>query len=252
MDAVVAGIGAAAVTFAGGLAGMALHRVLPEHVTTGALRDMTGAVGGLLTLLTALVLGLLIWSAYGVYAGQVTAVRTLATEFLELDRALADFGPGAAAGRARLKDDVTQTVAEIWGGERNYIARNYAATVAAWRARETYLNKLHAETDDQKQALAAATEAAKEIAQTRLQMAVALTDPVAPALVFIVVAWATCIFVGYGLMNTKTVDALPAMAVGAIAVATAVYLLIDLCHPYTGLVTVSPQPMQEILGLIGK
>ena len=56
--------------FAAGLLGLFLQRVLPEHHTTGGSRDMIGAIAGLLTLLCALVAGLLIWTAYGVYSGQ--------------------------------------------------------------------------------------------------------------------------------------------------------------------------------------
>jgi hypothetical protein len=60
--------------FAGGLIGLVLQRSLPEKHTTGPARDMIGAVVGLLTLLCALVTGLLIWTAYGVYAGQNAAI----------------------------------------------------------------------------------------------------------------------------------------------------------------------------------
>jgi hypothetical protein len=49
--------------FAGGAVGLILQRVLPETFTTGGPRDMIGAVVGLLTLLSALVMGLLIWTA---------------------------------------------------------------------------------------------------------------------------------------------------------------------------------------------
>ena len=59
----------AAAIFAGGLIGLALQRILPEKHITGPSRDMIGAVVGLLTLLCALVTGLLIWTAYGVYCG---------------------------------------------------------------------------------------------------------------------------------------------------------------------------------------
>ena len=244
----------AAVTFAGGLSGMALRRLLPEQVASGALRDMTGAVGGLLSLLTALVLGLLIWTAYGVYAGQTAAVRTLATETLELDLALADFGPETAGARARLKDNFSRLVAEVWdwGRDKDYVSRNYGETIARWHARESYLKTLHPGTDEQKQALAAATQAVNTIAQTRLSMAVALTDPMSRPLIAVVVAWAVCIFVGYGLMHAGALDALIAMGVGAIAVATAVYLLIDLSFPYSGLIQVSPDPIKEISALLGK
>ena len=55
--------------------GLVLQRILPEKHTIGPSRDMIGAVVGLLTLLCALVTGLLIWTAYGVYAGQDAAIH---------------------------------------------------------------------------------------------------------------------------------------------------------------------------------
>jgi hypothetical protein len=54
-----------AVVLAGGAIGLELQRRLPASYTTGGAEDMTGAVVGLMTLLLALVLGLLIWTAYG-------------------------------------------------------------------------------------------------------------------------------------------------------------------------------------------
>ena len=75
---------AVAVFVAGGL-GLLLQRTLPDRHTTGGSRDMVGAVAGLLALLSALVLGLLIWTAYGVYAGQNLAVQTVAAKVLQLD-----------------------------------------------------------------------------------------------------------------------------------------------------------------------
>ena len=86
--------------FAGGAAGLLLERLPPDEFTTGGPRDMIGAVVGLLTLLSALVLGLLIWTAFGVYSGQSLAVQTLAVKLLQLDLALADYGPEASWGRA--------------------------------------------------------------------------------------------------------------------------------------------------------
>jgi hypothetical protein len=54
---------------------------------------MVGAIVGLLTLLCALVTGLLVWTAYGVYSGQNMAIQTLASKVLQLDLELADYGP---------------------------------------------------------------------------------------------------------------------------------------------------------------
>jgi len=47
----------ALVVFVFGAIGLLLQRVLPERFTTGAPKDLIGATAGLLTLLSALVLG---------------------------------------------------------------------------------------------------------------------------------------------------------------------------------------------------
>ena len=97
---------------------------------------MIGAVVGLLTLLSALVLGLLIWTAYGVYAGQNVAIQTLAAKVLQLDFALADYGPEAKDVRAQLRQGLGKTIDEIWGANEsdvNFVANNFAAAIESLR-----------------------------------------------------------------------------------------------------------------------
>ena len=96
--------------FAGGVIGLLLQRILHESSTTGGPRDMIGAVVGLLTLLSALTMGLLIWTAYGVYAGQSAAIQGLAAKALQLDLALADYGPEAKNFRLQLRDGLGKTI----------------------------------------------------------------------------------------------------------------------------------------------
>ena len=60
-------------------------------------RDLIGAVVGLLTLFSALVLGLLIWTAFSVYSGQNLAIQR-AAKAMQLDLALTDYGSEAVAG----------------------------------------------------------------------------------------------------------------------------------------------------------
>jgi hypothetical protein len=126
---------------AGGWLGLMLHRLLPEkHVTGG--KDMIGAVVGLLTLLSALVLGLLIWTAYGVYAGQNIAIQTLAAKVLQLDLALADYGPEAKDVRAQLRQGIAKTIDEVWGSnesDANFVADNFAGALRNLRSREAAL-----------------------------------------------------------------------------------------------------------------
>ena len=168
-----------AVVFVGGAIGLELQRALPESYTTGGARDMTGAVVGLMTLLLALVLGLLIWTAYGVYSTQRAAVQTLAISALKFDEALQNYGPEAAEGRRILREGIKNAIAEIWGGDddENAVIHKFGYAMAYQKARLAYLDTLQAESDQQKAAKAEATQAAIAIGQTRTQMTLALVDP---------------------------------------------------------------------------
>jgi hypothetical protein len=241
--------------FVGGTVGLFLQRVLPEKFTTGGPRDMIGAVVGLLTLLSALVLGLLIWTAYGVYAGQNLAVQTLAAKVLQLDLALADYGPDATPLRAQVRQNLGKTIDEIWGANESdagFVAKNFSAAVESLRNRDKALAELHPTTDEEKQALAAATSTVAAIGQSRLQMSFALSNPVSYPLILMVVGWATFLFCGYGLMSKSNPMSIAVGAVGAVAVASAIYLILDLSDPYSGSFRTSPAPLEQVLAVMGK
>ena len=241
--------------FVGGSLGLILHRVLPEKHVTGGAKDMIGAVVGLLTLLSALVLGLLIWTAYGVYSGQNIAIQTLAAKVLQLDLALSDYGPEAKDVRAQLRQGLGKTIDEIWGSnesDANFVANNFAAAIRNLRSRDTALAALHPSTDGQTQALAMARATVDSIGQSRLQMSFALADPISIPLIVIVVAWATVLFFGYGLLSGGDAASFVVVAVGALAVASAAYLILDLSSPYSGIFRASSAPLEQVLAVMGK
>ena len=241
--------------FAAGLLGLFLQRVLPEHHTTGGSRDMIGAVVGLLTLLCALVTGLLIWTAYGVYSGQNTQIQSLASKVMQLDLALSDYGPEANPARAQLRDALGKTIDQVWSAgesDSNFAAETFASALQNMRAREKDLAGLHPSTDEQKHALAAAMSASDALTQSRMQMSFALAAPVSYPLLLTVVGWVLCLFCGFGLTARATVTSVVAMAVGSIAVASAVLLILDLSNPYAGLFRASSAPLEQALAVMGK
>jgi hypothetical protein len=247
--------GIAVAVFAGGAVGLILQRALHERFTTGGPRDMIGAVVGLLTLLSALVLGLLIWTAYGVYSGQNLAVQTLAAKVLQLDLALADYGPDATPVRAEVRESLAKTIDQIWranASDADFVADNFAAAVQSLRNREAALADLHPSTDAQKRALAAAMSTLESIGQARLQMSFALADPVCYPLILMVVGWATLLFCGFGLMSKGNAMSVAAGAVGAVAISSAVYLILDLSDPYSGVFRASSAPLEQVLAVMGK
>ena len=241
--------------FAGGVAGLILQRILPEKFTTGGPRDMIGAVVGLLTLLSALTMGLLIWTAYGVYAGQNVAIQTLAAKVLQLDLALEDYGPEANPDRANLRKALAKAIDDVWGrreSDKDFIAENFAAAVKILRREAGDLANLHPSTDTQKHALAVATPIIEAIGQARLQMSFALSNPVSYPLILIVAGWATALFCGFGLMSRGHLMSIVALFVGAVAVATSVQMILDLSNPYSGIFRPSAAPLEQVLDVMGK
>jgi Protein of unknown function (DUF4239) len=241
--------------FAAGLLGLGLQRVLPKHHTTGGSREMIGAVVGLLTLLSALVSGLLIWKAYGVYSDQNTQIQAMASKVMQLDLALSDYGPEANPARAQLRDALGKTIDQVWGAnvsDSDFAANTFASALQNMRARDKVLAGLHPSTDEQKQALAAAMSASDALAQSRMQMSFALSAPVSYPLLLTVVGWVVCLFCGFGLTARATVTSMIAMAVGSIAVASAVLLILDLSDPYSGPFRASPEPLEQALAVMGK
>ena len=245
----------AVAVFAAGSLGVVLQRALPEHHISGGSRDLISAIIGLLTLLCALVIGLLIWTAYGVYAGQNAQIQSLAAKVMQLDLALADYGPEANPARAQLRDALGKTIDRVWGAnvsDSNFVADTFAEALQNMRAREKALAALQASTAEQKQALAAATSMSDAIAQARMQMSFALSAPVSYPLVLTVVGWVVCLFFGFGLTSRGTPTSIIALAVGSIAVATAFLLILDLSSPYSGIFHASSAPLEQALAVMGK
>ena len=241
--------------FAAGMIGLALQRVLPEHHTSGGSRDMVGAIVGLLTLLCAVVTGLLIWTAYGVFSGQNTQIQAVASKVMQLDLALSDYGSEANPVRAQLREALGKTIDQVWSAsesDSNFAANSFAAAIRNLRARDKGLQALHPSTDEQKQALAAAISASDALSQARMAMSFALAAPVSYPLLLIVVGWVVCLFCGFGLMARVTVTSVVALAVGAIAVASAVLLVLELSSPYSGLFRASSAPLEQALAVMGK
>ena len=120
------------------------------------------------------------------------------------------------------------------------------------RARQKVLAALKPSTDEQRQALGVAMATADALTQARMQMSFALSAPVSYPLLLTVVGWVVCLFCGFGLMARATVTSVIALAVGAVAVASAVLLILDLSDPYSGVFRASPGPLEQALAVMGR
>jgi hypothetical protein len=244
-ETVVVSVGVAVAMFAAGALGLVLQRLLPEHHVKNA-RDMIGGMLGLITLLLALVLGLLIWTGYGVFNTQKTELQTLAARALEFDLEMSQYGPDGGHGREILRKDLIWAVEQFWGTDESKAAA-YDASYANINAMSNFLENLHPTTDAQSGLLAQARGHYGAIGETRLLMSLQLIDAVSWPLLITVTSWSCVLFCGFGLLSRLNATTLVALALGACSVASAIFLILDFSQPYTSPLRISPAALEQVI-----
>lgn len=248
-------LGVAALTFGFGMAGLYLQTLLPEGHTSDRSRDMIGAIVGLLSLLLALVLGTLIGSAYSFYSTQKSEMETFASRALQLDLALAEFGPETAAARAGMKETLTRVRRMLWWRDAPGNVKpdfTVAEPLRPLKAMDEYVASLDPKTPAQKQFQAAAAGHASAMEETRFLISLQLASPVSWPLVVIVVSWAMILFCGFGVLSRINATTIAALGFGAFAVGSALFLILELSQPFTGVFRLPPAAMDQMLASLDK
>jgi len=237
-----------------GLLGLFAHTRLPDNVKDDSARSVVGQVAGIVSLLLALVLGTLVGTSFAFFGTQKTELETLSSHILALDQALAQYGPETKPARDRLKESVQGAYDTFWGGgDADPKLLSVSIPLAAGQATKAYLASLKPETDIQKQAVASANALAGQIQQGRVLMDLQVAShPVSPGLLIVLTIWAVILFFGMGLFVKSNGLVLTAMTFGALCVAFAIFLILELGLPYTGLFRVSGAALQVALETIDK
>jgi membrane-bound ClpP family serine protease len=61
------------------------------------------------------------------------------------------------------------------------------------------------------------------------------------------VFWLVVLFVGFGLYGKRNATVLAAFFVGALTVAGAIFLILEMNHPYSGVMQISSAPISNAL-----
>ena len=246
------GLEVGALTFLCGLGGMWLQKLLPQsHMTSGA-RDMIGAVMGLIALLLALVLGTLVGSAYGFFATQKANIETLAARSIQLDMALKQYGPETAPMREGLQAAINQAYRTVWVDNDGAHGARVDTLVSSFERFNEAAALLTAKTPEQMSALPQINLNIGIIETTRFLMALQLASPISWPLLDVVVSWAMVLFAGYGVMARLNGTAVVAAFIGAFAVGSAVFLILELNQPFSGLFRVPSAAAEQALSVLNK
>src|SRR6202046_4983346 len=187
-------------TFGASVLGMLLQHIVPAQALTDS-RGTVGAMVGLVTLLLALVLGLLVFTAFTVYTTQRDEAYSLGPMVAEVDLALELYGPEAAGGRTGLRAALQRSRVRFFGdSQRGPQPFTFEEMRAIFLSQNGFFDSLKPATEAQRGLVATARDQVRKLADTQMLMARQLANPFPPHVLTVVICWASALFLGKGLV----------------------------------------------------
>jgi len=232
--------------FGAALAGLSLR--LPENHLDSDSKDTVKLVMGLIATIAALVLSLLISSANSSYDTQASELQQVSADVAQLDRMLVLYGPETREIRDSLRQALIVAHQRVWPSDTSQPA-NLDPVLSRTQMDAFYakLGNLAPKTAAQSRAQDAAWQLATSVAKIRMLMNEQLAGSISWPLLAVLIFWVSVLFLGFGLFSRFHTTLVVAMIVGAISVAGAIFLILELNQPYSGLIRLSDAPVRSAL-----
>jgi hypothetical protein len=248
MDALGTSLIVLAVISGGAIGGLWLRNVSPDHYLADETKDVVKLGTGLIGTISALVLGLLIASANSSYDAQSGHIQHLAADIILLDQLLAQYGPEAESAREQLRRAVDPLIKRIWRESRSGAARQSPVEVAgAGQDMAGIILHLAPQNDAQRIIKDRAVQTTADLAQTRFLLFEKSGGSLPLPFLMVLVFWLSMIFASFGLFARPNPILISALIVCAVSVSGAIFLVLELSQPFTGLMQISSTPLRNAL-----
>ena len=231
----------------GAAIGMALRRALPADLLEGGSKEAIRLGAGFLSTLAALVIGLMIASAKNTYDTQNTNIRQLGTNAVLVEQMLIKYGPEANAARNLLRETIPSATARIW---RESIAGNGGGSFVVSSTGERFYNaieNLKPANAEQTSLKARIIQLTTEMGRTRLLVFTQGEDAIPIPFFIVLVFWLVVIFASFSLFAEPGPIVVASTLLFAISVSSALFLIVDLSHPFDGLMQISNHHLHMVL-----
>jgi hypothetical protein len=228
------------------LLGRCVHRYLPEDHLSADSRDSVKLAMGLLATMTALVLGLLVSSAKDGYDTKRSVVIQMAAKVAFLDRVLALYGPETAEARGDLRAAVADSVRRIWPTDKGGSPK-FAPNQEMGDTLYVSIQRLSPKDDSQRVLKAQVATLMVDLGQLRSLLIAQSIPSISIPMLIILVSWLVVIFFGFSLIAPPNATTMLALVASAFSVACAIFLILELDHPFGGLIHIPSEPLMNLL-----
>jgi hypothetical protein len=237
--------------FGGSLAGMVLRSALPERYFTNEEKDVLRLGLGLITTLSALVLGLLISTAKSSYDAKSSQLTQIATDVILVDRSLELYGSETSNARRALRNQVAALDDSIHSLGASPSKLQPSSSEAELSDFYHMVRRLSPREDSQRALKTEVLRLSLEIGQIRASALARQSSSIPIPFLVVLVFWLTALFAGFGLFASRNLVAVMALCVCALTVSTAVFLILDMDQPLSGFMKLSDEPLRNAMVIIG-
>jgi hypothetical protein len=241
--------------------GVGERPLLPEEHKAHETVQLVQLVIGMLVTFAALVLGLMTASAKSSFDTASNDMRTFAAELIEFDTTMRELGSAADEARHLLRQYTAAAIASTWPQEPAP-SGNYPRGLGApdnpqqlenvrlgdmLTAVGRELRRLRTQDSLQQRALDDALTQYRRVVDARWRIIEEAHSSISKPFFMTLTFWLGVIFLSFGLITPRNALALVTISLGAVSIASAIYVIVDLDTPFTGPIVISSMPLRDTL-----
>ena len=230
------------------LVGLFLRERLPQHHLKDDSKDILKTSSGLIATLVALVLGLLVASTKSTFDAANTLIMQTGGKFIVLDRYLTLYGPETQKTREELKASLQAGIDTMWPSKGHGNPNAYPMAQGLENVYHAVV-QLKPENDTQRQIQS--VQVCNDLVQMRWQVVEQTQYALPTAFLVVLIFWLTVLYANFGLLSPRNVTALVALFGCAVSISGAIFLILEMTHPFDGTITVSSLPFEKAISQMG-
>ena len=241
--------------------GVWVRPLLPEEHKAHETVQLIQLVMGMLVTFAALVLGLMTASAKSSFDTESNDLRTFAADLIEFDTTMREYGSDTDEARRLLRLYTAAAIASTWPNEpaptgdypRDIGTQDSTQKLENVRLGDMLtavgrqLRQLRAHDPLQQRALNDALTQYRRAVDARWKIIEEAHSSISVPFFMTLTFWLCVIFLSFGLIAPRNALAMVMISLGAVSIASAIYVIADLDTPFTGPIVIASSPMRDAL-----